>query len=220
GYGGFLLDDGESLGADANIVSPGFFDALRIPVRGRAFTAGDIAGGERVAIVNQVLADLLAPDGDVIGQSFRYGDPEDPWLLRVIGVTPDARYSRLDDTHIPFLYLPLSQVDEDTLSIFVRSDAGSREIARMIGEAVRAADPRLAMPEVESMDDILALSLLPQRMAGGVAGVLGALGMLLAALGLYGLLAAHVFSRTRELGVRLALGARPAKLMRAVLWRG
>ncbi|HEX7029388.1 MAG TPA: ADOP family duplicated permease [Gammaproteobacteria bacterium] len=220
GYGGFLLDNGESIGADANIVSPSFFDTLRIPVRGRGFTEDDSAGGERVVVVNQVLADLLAPEGSVIGRSFRFGDPEDPWLLRVVGVTPDARYSRLDDTNIPFMYLPLSQVDQDTVSIFVRTGAGKRAAERMIGDAVRAADPRLAMPEVESMEDILALSLLPQRVAGGVAVALGALGMLLAALGLYGLLSAYVLGRTRELGVRLTLGASPRALMRAVLWRG
>lgn len=220
GYGGFLLEGGESIGADANIVSPEFFDTLRIPLRGRAFTAADAAGSERVVVVNQVLAEMLVPKGDIIGQSFRFGDPEDPWILRVVGVTPDARYSRLDDTNVPFMYLPLSQVDEDTVSVFVRTNAGRQEVARMIAEAVRLADPRLAAPEVESMDDILALSLLPQRVAGGVAGVLGALGALLAALGLYGLLSAYVASRTRELGVRLTLGASPQLLMRTVLWRG
>lgn len=220
GYGGFLLDDGESIGTDVNIVSPSFFDTLRIPVRGRAFGTDDVAGGERVAIVNRVLADMLSPNGDVIGRSFRFGDPADPWILRVVGVTPDARYSRLDDTNIPFMYLPLSQVEQDTVNVFVRTNAGKRAVEQMIGEAVRAADPRLAMPEVESMDDILALSLLPQRVAGGVATALGGLGVLLAALGLYGLLSAYVLGRTRELGVRLTLGASPRALMRAVLWRG
>lgn len=220
GYGGFLLDNGTDIGADVNIVSPTYFDTLHIPIHGRGFTTGDVAGGERVVVVNQVLADMLAPDGDVIGQTFHYGDPEDPWVLRVIGVTPDARYSRLDDTHIPFMYLPLSQMDDDTVSIFVRSAAGKREIEQMIGEAVRTADPRLAMPKVESMDDILSLSLLPQRVAGGVAAALGVLGVLLAALGLYGLLSAYVLSRMRELGVRLTLGASPRALMRAILWRG
>lgn len=220
GYGGFLQDDGERIGADANIVSPEFFDALRIPVRGRAFNDEDTAGSERVVIVNDVLAAALAPGGDVLGQSFRFGDPEDPWTLRVVGVTPDARYSRLDDTNVPFMYLPLAQVDEDTLSIFVRSRASEREITRLIGDAVRLADPRLAAPAVESMNGILALSLLPQRVAGGVAGVLGALGVLLAALGLYGLLSGYVLARTRELGVRLTLGASPRRLMHAVLWRG
>ncbi|HEX7047107.1 MAG TPA: ADOP family duplicated permease [Gammaproteobacteria bacterium] len=220
GFGGFLLDDGESLGADANVVTPAFFDTLRIPVRGREFSDKDIAGAERVTIINEVLARQLEPDGNVIGKSYRFGDPEDPWLLRVIGVTPDARYSRLDDTNIPFMYLPTAQIEIDEMNIFVRSAASPREITRMIGAAVRAADPRLAAPDVKSMDDVASFSLLPQRIAGTTAGVLGGIGALLAALGLYGLLSAHVFSRTRELGVRLTLGASPQRLMRAVLWRG
>ncbi|HET6630152.1 MAG TPA: ADOP family duplicated permease [Woeseiaceae bacterium] len=220
GFGGFLFDSGEPLGADVNIVTPGFFEALGIPVRGQAFSARHVGGSERVTIVNEVLARKLEPGGDVIGKTYRYGDPADPWLLRVIGVTPDGRYSRLDDTNIPFMYLPSAQMDSRDTHVFVRSAAPAPEIARLIGAALRQADPQLAAPEVRSMEEIASLSLLPQRVAGGLAGALGALGTLLAALGLYGLLAAHVLSRTRELGVRLTLGASPRRLMRAVLWRG
>lgn len=220
GYGGFLLGDGESLDADANIVTPGFFDALRIPVRGRGIESSDTAGSERVVVINQVLADKLAPGGDVIGRSFSFGDPEDPWMLRVVGVTPDARYSRLDDTNIPFMYLPVSQVPQDEMSFLIRSSLNDREMKRLTASAVRQVDPRLTAPDVISMAAILDFSLLPQRIAGGVALTLGTLGLLLAMLGLYGLLAGHVASRTRELGVRLTLGAQPRRLMRNVLWRG
>lgn len=220
GYGGFLLGDGESLGADANIVTPGFFDALRIPVRGRGFETSDTAGSERVVVINQVLADKLAPGDDIIGRSFAFGDPEDPWMLRVVGVTPDARYSRLDDTNIPFMYLPVTQVPQDEMSFLIRSSLNDRDMKRLTASVVREVDPRLTAPDVISMQDILSLSLLPQRIVSGVALTLGMLGLLLAMLGLYGLLAGHVASRTRELGVRLTLGAQPRQLMLNVLWRG
>lgn len=220
GFGRFHLDGGETPNADVNIVTPGFFETLKIPVRGRVFDATHVAGSGRVAIVNEVLATQLEPDGDVIGKSYRYGDPADPWILQVIGITPDARYSRLDDTNIPFLYLPTAQMEARETAIFVRSTASAKEIERLVGAAVRAADPRLPAPELRSMESIASFSLMPQRIAGGLAATLGGLGTLLAALGLYGLLAAHVLSRTRELGVRLTLGASPRRLMRAVLWRG
>lgn len=210
----------DELCPDVNLVSDGFFATLGMSLRGRGFDTHDSADGAKVAVVNETLAKRLAPDGDALGRSFAYGEDKDARTLTIVGVVPDGKYSSLGEDKQPFLFLPLAQSPSAMASLLVRSAQDSPALTRALADAVRETDRTLPIAQTHPLADTLALSLLPQRIAGFVAGTLGTLGLLLAAIGLYGLIAFHVASRTREIGIRLSLGAAPKRVLHDVLWRG
>jgi putative ABC transport system permease protein len=209
-----------TLEPSVNIVSPGYFDTLGIALSGRDFAASDNAASEGVVVVNRRLAERLFGTTDAIGRSFRYGTAEQASTLRVIGVAADGRYASYQEEPEPFLYLALAQNPTARLNLILRSPLPPAELASAIAKAVASVDPELPLPQVHAMSDTVALSLLPQRIAALVASLLGALGLLLAVLGLYALMAQFVAARTREIGVRLSLGATPNRVGREVALRG
>jgi predicted permease len=196
-------------------VEAGYFDVLRLPIlRGRAIDRTDVAGSGRVAIVNQTLARILTPEGDAVGRTFRFRDAE----TLVVGVAQDAKYASLDEVTPPFFYLPLTQLADPKRALLVRGPAAT--VGPAIVDAVRAADPRLPEPRVAAFADEAQVVLFPQRAAAIVTGGLGVTGLLLATLGLYGTVAGSAAARTREIGIRLALGARRGDVLRAVVGEG
>ena len=205
---------------NTNLVAGDFFATLGMHVRGRGIDATDVHGGRDVVVINQTMAQRLAADGDALGRSFAYGEGKELRTLTVVGIVPDGKYASLSDEVQPFMFMPLAQWPNASTTLFVRSGLGVEEFAVQLRTQLRGLDGSLPMPQVHPLQDMLALSLLPQRIAGMIAGVLGAVGLLLAALGLYGLIAYHVASRTREFGVKLAIGATPARLLGEVLSRG
>ena len=216
---------GNGLGEDelcpeVNAVSDGFFATLGMPVRGRGFDTHDVGGAAGVAVVNETLAQRLAAGGDALGRSFAYGEDQDARTLTVVGVVADGKYASLGEERRPFLFLPLAQSPSAQASLLIRSSEDSPALARALAAAVHDVDRSLPVAQTHPLADTLALSLLPQRIAGLVGGALGVLGLLLAAIGLYGLIAFHVASRTREIGIRLSLGAAPRRVLHEVLWRG
>jgi predicted permease len=220
---GVVVDDAppeRMLSPSMNIVSPDYFRTLRIPLQGREFNDADRAGADGVVVVNRVLAERLFGGADALGRTFRYGSPDSPRTLRVVGVAGEGRHASWHEAPEPFLWLPLAQWPAAQLNLLVRSDLPQDAVARAITGAVAAVDPELPLPQVHAMTDTIALSILPQRIAALAATALGALGLLLASLGLYGLLAQFVASRTREIGVRLSLGATPRRVAGDVAWRG
>ena len=214
---------GETLTPSANLVSTRFFATLGTTLQGRDFDAHDTLDSAPVGIVNAALARRLAPNGDVLGRSFTFGD-DDKTLrqLTVVGVAPNGRYGSLGEADEPFLFLPLaqSQRPEAQTALIVRSALPAEAVSQRLHDVWRALDPSLPPPSTRSLEQILGLSLLPQKIAGFVSGTLGLVGLLLAAIGLYGLISMQVARRTREFGVRLALGASPHRILREVLWRG
>lgn len=210
----------QELCPNTNLVAGDFFATLGMHVRGRAIDATDVHGGRDVVVVNQTMAQRLAADGDALGRSFAYGEDKDIRTLTVVGIVPDGKYASLSDETQPFMFMPLAQWPQATTTLFVRTGLGVEEFAAQLRTQLRALDGSLPMPQVHPLQDTVALSLLPQRIAGLIAGVLGVVGLLLAALGLYGLIAYHVASRTREFGLKLAIGATPARLLGEVLSRG
>jgi predicted permease len=191
-----------------------YFDALRLPIRhGRAF-ANDDDGAPAVTVVNETLARLIAPDGDAIGRTLRFRDRE--WT--VVGIAGDARQFSRDQAVAPFFYVPLAQAPDTKRVLLVRS--ARTDIAAAIVATVHAIDPRLPTPRVSTLDDDSRIVLFPQRAAAIVVGGLGVTGLMLAALGLYGTVSASVARRTREIGVRLALGADRGAVLRTVVGEG
>jgi predicted permease len=211
---------GEALSPFVNLVSPGYFRTLDIRVNGRDFDPHDIKGSAEVCVVNATLARTLAPDGDVIGRSFAFGDDDDHHTLTVVGVVPDGKYSSLNEDAGPFMFLPLAQWPRAEMAIIVRTRMPAGALAAVLHDALHAIDPSLPPAQVRSLADILTLSLLPQRIAAMTSLALGVVGLLLAAVGLYGLIAMYVAARTREFGVRISLGATPARILSDVVRRG
>ncbi len=208
-----------------NIVEPGYFDTLRIPLlAGRDFNVSDTASTPPVAIVGEAVARRFWPDGSALGKSISYGIGGRGRNAQIIGVVGDVRSSSvIDGLAGSFIYLPLQQQSAadmtSTMTIAARRSSGQHPITD-IRALIRSMDPNLAIVSSGTLDDSTALGLAPQRIVVSFAGTLGLVGLLLASIGIYGITAYSVARRSREIGIRLALGARSVDVMGMVLRQG
>jgi predicted permease len=209
------------LSADWNVVTPGYFASMGIPLlRGRDFTDQDGPAGVAVAIVNETLANRLWPGSDAVGRKLVNPEPgAAPRVLEVVGVARDQKYRSLGDGPRNFVFVPLQQNYLGQMTLAIRTEPGAPVVPE-VRALLRSMNPYLPILQAQSMEDFAGFSLLPQRLAGWVAGCLGLLGMLLAGTGLYGVTAFSTLQRTREIGIRMALGAEGRDVLRAVLWQG
>jgi predicted permease len=206
---------------DLASVSPGYFATLQIPlVEGRGFAASDRAGAPAVAIINQTLARQLWPGEDPIGRRLNTGSLTNGVPTEIVGVAADAKYRHLAEEPVPMLYLPLPREFDRRITLAVRTVDGAAPSLRAIRDAVHELDPELPVGQQASFAAIIGIALLPNRIALLLAVAFGATGLLLAALGLYGLLAFRVQSRRKEIGIRLALGASARQIRRLVVGEG
>ena len=205
-------------------VTPGYFTALGVPVlRGRGFDGRDGSGAPPVALINARLAQRLWPDTDPVGQRIGTGmDGEDDDYATVVGVVGDAPQEGIADGVRPEMYRPLAQPSRfaaESMSIAIRVRGDAAPVLASLRDAVRAVNPQAPVTEVKRLEELRRATTARQRGAGAALGVFGLLALLLAAVGLYGMLAFVVGERSREFGVRLALGARPADVVHQVLLR-
>lgn len=211
-------DRSDEIRTDWDVVSPGYFDALRLPiVAGRAFTAADRQGAPLVAIVNETLAARVWPGRDAIGQRLlQETGASSTQVLEVVGVARNAKYRGVGETAAPFIYVPLAQQYLSELTFYVRRAPGPSRVADL-RLAVQALDPNLPVIHTDTLANATAVGLLPQRLAAWIAASVGTIGLLLAALGLYGLTAFVVAQRRREIALRMALGATRERVLSLVL---
>jgi predicted permease len=201
-----------------NIVGPGYFEFMGIAVvRGRAFVPGDFdAGAPLVAIVNETMARRYW-DGNPIGRIIR-SDPKTP--IEVVGVARDSSYYNPGEPPMPYLYVPAGPLGAGIdMAFHVRTAGPDPGLPRALTRELRAMDPRVNA-SAGSYDELRQLKLYPQRAMASICIAFGVVVLLLAAVGLYGVMSYVVSSRGREFAVRLALGARPSGLVRAVLRQG
>lgn len=198
-------------------VTPDYFETLRIPVlAGRPFSEGDRAGSELVAIVSQTFVNEAWPGEPAVGKQVRWGGMDDP-PLTVVGVVEDIQSQLLTDRPEPFIYRPLAQAYSGSNNLVVRSGSEYGQVTQGVQEGLRRLDPDISLSPVIQLRRYNNMGILPQRIAGILSTVLGCMALLLSGMGVYGVMAFSVTSRTRETGIRIALGAEPDRVLRAVL---
>jgi predicted permease len=204
------------------VVSANFFDALNAPVKqGRGFTPADRAGSEPVALVNESLARQCWPGASPVGKRFRVsgGDPG-KWLT-VAGVVPDLPMQGALNTGSPAgFYRPASQQPLSGAVLILRSRIDPHSLVAPLRMIIRRLDPDLPLDSIFTVEELRDRKLATPRAFGGLAAAFALSALILAAVGIYGVTGFAVQRRTREFGIRLALGARPADLSRLVLGRG
>jgi predicted permease len=207
--------------AIGNFVHPGYFDAMAIEmVAGRDFGAVDGPDGEPVVIVNRTLAERLWPSGEAVGQSLLVGDPADPSPLGVIGVVEDVRHAGLERGSVgPQIYRPSLQAASRRFFVVAATNGDPADLAPGIRRAIGSVAPELPI-NVRPMSDVVAENQLQWSLSSVFLGIFGAGALLLATLGIYGLISFSVAQRQRELGVRIALGATSGEIRRTVVGDG
>jgi predicted permease len=216
--GVFSAEGGEgSVEAGLLGVSPDFFEATGVQVlEGRAFQPSDREGTEPVAMVNETVARILWPGESPVGKALR----RDEDLYRVVALVRNSKYISVGEGPLAGVFLPQARYYVPQTSLLLKLREGRRDIRRELDELVRAIDPLVPLSTNAPYPDLVDIHFLPRRLAGGFAGVLGVMGLFLACVGLYGVLSHRVTLQTREMAIRMALGAEASSVRRPVILGG
>lgn len=223
GVDGRTLQPGEGQLASIRFVSPGFFESMSIPIRtGRDVRDSDAANTNLIAVISASLARELWPNQDPIGRHFKYAFKE----RTVVGIVGDIRFRGLERTSEPQVYLPYRQVDDNAIigyvpkALVIRSSVDSGTLMPSIRSIISKADPEIPISNVRTLVDILDDETLARRTQIRIIVAFATLSLLLAGIGIHGLLAFSVSQKTPEIGLRLALGANNRDILRLVVQKG
>jgi predicted permease len=210
GRQGHLIDQTE--------VDPGFFAAAEIQiVSGRNFDETDVADGQRVVIVNEVLADRFWPGESPVGRTLREQDEDE---LLIVGVAEAVKVRSLGETPRPFVYYPYSQDYNSYVTVLARIAGNAERTAGDLLTLLREMDPEILVFENKTMEDHLGVMLIPARLSAFLSTLFGTLALVLATIGLYGVVSYTVARRNREMGIRMSLGAAPHSVVALMVGGG
>jgi len=205
---------------DIDGASPGYFDTLGIPIlAGRAFNEHDGPDRPKVAIVNETAAKRFWPGESPLGKHLRFNGKDSPWLT-VVGVARDGKYRTLGDDPRPFVYTAVDQDKSIGLTLIVAGNGDEKALLTEVRRAIDATDPNVPIFDIKTMSEHLSIMLFLARIGAVLLAAFGGLGLILASMGLYGVVAASVARRTREIGIRMAIGAQRGDVLRLVVREG
>jgi putative ABC transport system permease protein len=214
---GYVPALNEDMNIRYNIVGPGYFETMEMPLRaGRTFTSADRADSPMVAIVNETMAARYWPGRSAIGGIIR----TTAGTYEVVGIVPTGKYRQLSEEPLSYFYLPLLQTYRPGVSVLLRTHGNPSLLAPALTSEFQRLDADLPLTQIMTMKTFMDWPTLSQRIAGTLLGAFGMLAMSLAAIGLYGVMSFAVSQRTREVGIRMALGARPGDIWRMVIRSG
>jgi predicted permease len=204
----------EDMRLNYETVGAHYFQTMRIPlVRGRDFDERDNERAQRVVVINETMAHRYWPKGNALGQRLKLTND---WL-EVVGVAKDVKNRSLSEAPQPFLYLPLFQDYRSNMIVVARTATNPEQAFHAVQAEVAALDPEMPIFDVKTFEEHIGVSLFLQRMAATLLSIFGLLALSLAALGLYGVMAYAVNQRTRELGIRISIGAARGDVLKLIL---
>ena len=214
---GYAPSKNENMSLQNTRVTPGYFEAMGIQLKqGRGFTEQDDTASVRVMIVNEQMAKKYWAGTSPIGKTVKYGGKEHT----VVGVVPTGKYQRLGEPPTPFYYLAQEQHWSESMSIVIRTTGDPQVVAPVLRSAASSFDETLPVSDIRTMTRHLGIALMPARLAGAALGVFGLLGLVLASVGMYGVMAYTVSQRRREIGIRMAIGAAGGDVVGMIMKQG
>jgi predicted permease len=221
-------DSSQGLTAEVIRVSPDYFMLMQCPlIRGRFFLESDESGKQEVAIIDETTARRYWSGIDPVGRRLRLdrntgsqrGNPSLPWVI-VVGIVKDMKQDGLDTDGVPHIFRPIYQQSGRSMSVVARTPLPASLLESQIRSEIQSVDPTLPVFNIRSMNDAMDVSIAPRRFSAELVGVFAAVAMLLSSIGIYGLLAYIVGQRSREIGIRVALGAQGPDIFKLILGKG